>query len=224
MADDLLAARTFYRTWIVANGWSEALGLGTTFFIGGAVAPWLASRSSVETLLGAVAAVGLGTLLEGTVVGIAQGRVLEHALPGFRLRAWVYATMLGAGIAWLLGMVPSTAMALSASEHAAAAPAEPPALLRYGFAVLLSLVAGPVLGSAQWLVLRRHRRRAGLWLWANAAAWAVGMPLIFLGMELVPWERSGTGTAVAVYAVCGIAGLVVGAVHGRTLVRLVFGT
>jgi HlyD family secretion protein len=63
---------SFYRRWILANGSSEALGLGTTFLIGRAVAPWLASRSPVDTLLGAAAAVVLGTLLEGVVVGLAQ--------------------------------------------------------------------------------------------------------------------------------------------------------
>jgi hypothetical protein len=212
----------FYRRWILANGASEALGLGTTFAIARAVAPWLATRSSGswETpLLVAAAAVATGTLLEGTVVGIAQGRVLRDALPGVWPRAWVWATMLGAGMAWLLGMVPSTVMGL-ASEAAPTGAAEPPAVLQYGLAVLLGLVAGPVLGCAQWLVLRRQRSRAGLWLWANAVAWAVGMPLIFLGMDLVPWEQGGVAVVVPVYGICGVAGLAVGAIHGRILLRL----
>jgi hypothetical protein len=216
------AARTLYRRWILANGWSEAVGLGTTFLVGRAVAPWLGAFRPAGVLLSAVAAVVLGTLLEGTVVGAAQARVVRDALPGLRRRGWVYATMLGAGAAWLLGMVPSTVMAFASADRAGAPLAEPPALVQYGLAALLGFVAGPVLGSAQWLVLRRHRCRAGLWLWANACAWAVGMPLIFLGMELVPWEQGGIAAAAAIYGVCGVAGLAVGAIHGRVLLLLVF--
>jgi hypothetical protein len=167
-------ARTLYRRWIVANGWSEAVGLGTTFLVGRAAAPWLADSRPAGVLLSAVAAVVLGTLLEGTVVGAAQARIVRDALPGLRWLGWVYATMLGAGAAWLLGMVPSTVMAFASADRAGTPLAEPPALVQYGLAALLGFVAGPVLGSAQWLVLRRHRRRAGLWLWANACAWAVG--------------------------------------------------
>jgi hypothetical protein len=87
----------------------------------------------------------------------------------------------------------------------------------------LGLVAGPILGSSQALVLRRHTGRAGRWLWANAMAWAVGMPVIFLGMDLVPWSRGGAAVGVAIYAVCGVAGMLVGAIHGRILLRMIGG-
>jgi hypothetical protein len=209
-----------YRRWIVANGSSEALGLGTTFLIGRAVAPWLASRSPADTLLGAAAAVVLGTLLEGVVVGWAQEQVLRDVLPGLRPRAWAAATGLGAGTAWLIGMIPSTIVGLVAPFERTTAPVEPSPLVQYSLAAILGLVTGPILGSAQWIVLRRHARRAGRWLWANAAAWAVGMPVIFLGMELVPWSRGGVAAAAAIYAVCGATGLLVGAIHGRVLLRL----
>jgi hypothetical protein len=108
----------FYRRWIVANGWSEALGLGTTLLVGRAAAPWLAASRPAGELLSGVAAVVLGTLLEGTVVGAAQARVVGDALPGLRRRGWVCATMLGAGAAWLLGMVPSTVMAFASADQA----------------------------------------------------------------------------------------------------------
>lgn len=213
-------AHTFYRRWIVANGSSEAFGLGTTFLIGRAIAPWLASRGSADALLGAVTAVALGTLLEGVVVGAAQERVLRGMLPDLRPRAWTIATALGAGVAWLIGMVPSTVLSLFAPSEGVTPPTEPPAVVQYPLAVVLGLVAGPILGSAQSIVLRRHTTRAGPWLWANAAAWGAGMPVIFLGMNLVPWSRGGVAAAAAIYAVCGAAGLLVGAIHGRVLLRL----
>lgn len=210
-----------YRRWVLANTWAEGVGLGTTLLLGRAAAPLLdRSGGPAPVLLGAVAAVVLGVVLEGTVVGAAQELVLRRALPELRPRTWTFATMLGAGLAWVLGMVPSTIATLSSTPGVPSAPSEPPAVLRYGLAVLLGLITGPILGGAQWLVLRRYSRQARRWLWANAAAWAVGMPLIFAGMELVPWERGGVRVAAAIYAVCAVAGTGVGAIHGRVLLRL----
>ena len=84
----------------------------------------------------------------------------------------------------------------------------------------LGLAAGPILGVAQWTVLRRFVNRGGRWLWANALAWAVGMPVIFLGMDRVPWNGHPLAAILSIYAICTIVGVVVGAVHGRVLVQL----
>ena len=92
--------------------------------------------------------------------------------------------------------------------------------MQYSLAALLGLVTGPVLGVAQWVVLRRVVRRAQHWLWANAAAWGLGMPLIFLGMDLVPWGGSPPVIIAAIYVVCAATGAAVGAVHGLVLMRL----
>lgn len=211
----------FYRRWIIANGWSEAAGLGTTFVLGRALAPWLEhATGAVTVLLGALAAVLLGTLLEGVLVGVAQEAVLRDRLASLRKRAWMLATATGAALAWLLGMIPSTVLALRPQDAAASPLAEPSALVQYALAAALGLVAGPVLGFAQWTVLRRHLARATWWLWANAAAWAIGMPLIFLGMEYVPWTGPPAAKLLAIYGVCGAVGVVVGAIHGRFLVNL----
>lgn len=76
-----------------------------------------------------------------------------------------------------------------------------------------------ILSLFQWRVLRRHLVGAGGWLAANAAAWALGMPLVFLGADLA--SRPGTTVPVAVGTVAAtliLAGSVVGAVHGLWLV------
>jgi hypothetical protein len=215
----------FYRRWIFANGWAEAVGLGTTFALGRLMAPSLERVTGALAILGtALIAITLGTLLEGILVGFAQERVLCDRLAPLQPRSWTKATAIGAGLAWTLGMIPSTLMAFPSPDSAASAPpAEPSAILQYGLAALLGLVAGPVLGLAQWFVLRRLVQRAGLWLWANAVAWAVGMPLIFLGMDFVPWNGPPAAMFLAIYAVCGAAGLVVGAIHGRFLLALIPG-
>jgi hypothetical protein len=79
---------------------------------------------------------------------------------------------------------------------------------------------GVILGTAQWFVLRRHVRRAGLWIGANALAWAIGMPLIFIAAGL---PRAGTSTlAIAgiMLVTVAVAGAVVGAIEGPFLARL----
>lgn len=214
-----------YRRWILANGWAEAAGLGTTFAVGHAVAPHLGAVTGVAAVLGgALLAVLSGVVLEGLVVGWAQARVLTRATSAVDRRGWIVATAAGAGLAWTLGMIPSTAMALR--EVGAAAPGEtapmqePGALVQLALAVALGAVTGPILGLAQWVVLRRAVARAGSWLTANAMAWAVGMPVIFAGMDRVPWDGPRWAIVVALYAVTAVAGLVVGAIHGRVLLAL----
>lgn len=215
----------FYRRWILANAWAEGLGLGTTLLLGVLAGRLLETRPDpAAVLLGALAAVLLGTTLEGVVVGIAQGRVLRERIPSLSLADWVVATAVGAGVAWSLGMVPSTFLALSAVPEprlpAGAPPVEPPAWAQYSLALLMGLVLGPVLALAQVRVLRRFARRPHRWLGANALAWGAGMAAIFIGMDRVPWSGGAVPVLVAVVAVCVLAGAIVGAVHGRFLVRL----
>jgi hypothetical protein len=210
----------FYRRWIGANCIGEALGLGTTFILGVLIAPALGpDTSAVAVLAGAVAAVVLGTLLEGVIVGFFQARALHRRLPGVSQRAWIMATAIGAGLAWLLGMIPSTIMSLTDRGESAAAGvvAEPSTVMQLGLAAVLGFVLGPVLAAPQLRVLRPQVAHSGRWIWANALAWAVGMPLIFAGMDRLPWESAGPPLYAGLFVVAAVAGAVVGAIHGRVL-------
>lgn len=220
-----MAVDSFLRRWIVANSVAEAVGLGTTFVIGAAVAPHLGNQDSLATvLLTALIAVLAGAFLEGAVVGFAQEQIIRSRVALMRPGIWTLATVAGAGLAWLLGMLPSSIMAIVApaapTTGPAAAPFEPDPLVVYGLAAGLGLVVGPILGLAQWFVLRRVVPGSAAWLWANARAWAVGMPAIFAGMDLVPWNGPSAARIIAIYAVCGVAGAIVGAIHGPVLRRL----
>lgn len=214
-----------YRRWIVANGFAEAVGLGSTFLLGHLIAPSLGDDLGPGAVVaGAAAAVLLGVLLEGVVVGWAQARVLRLALAQVQGKKWILATALGAGAAWALGMIPSTVMSLlgsSTPDAGAAGAAEPGRAVQYGMAVLLGAVTGPILGFAQMRVLRRHVARAWRWLPANAAAWAAGMLVIFVGMDLLPWTEGGWPLRAGLVLVTGIAGIAVGAIHGRVLLTFV---
>jgi hypothetical protein len=208
---------SFYQRWIVANAWSECVGLGTTLVIGAVLAPLFAGRASVTGIIAAaVAAIATGVALEGVLVGFAQERVLSQTLTRLPRFSWVSATAIGAGIAWTLGMLPSTLIGLLA-ETSSESPGEPGTVLKYSLAVAMGAATGPVLGAAQWSVLRRHLKRAQQWLWANALAWSVGMPLLFAGMDFVPWSGPRAATWATIYLVCAAVGVVVGAIHGLVL-------
>jgi hypothetical protein len=211
----------FWLRWVTANALGEAVGLSAVLLVGFGVL-----GRAVEGLPGAwplVASVAAGVLLgvfEGTVVGAAQGIVLRRRLPGLALRAWIMATVIGAMVAWGLGMLPSTLMATGAEGAQAAAEASE--WLTYVMAAGMGLVAGVVLAFVQWTVLRTAAgvRRAGLWLPANSLAWCLGMPVVFAGMGSIP---AGAGVAQAipiVVAATAAAGAVVAAVHGAILVRV----
>jgi hypothetical protein len=214
--------RSLWLRWVLANCIGEALGLGTTALIGAAIVSSFGEETSaLATVALAAVAVLSGTLVEGTVLGTAQWSVLRVPLPRMSWRTWAVATSAGAFLAWLLGMIPSTVLSLVADSGGAdAAPAEPSKAVVLGLAFSMGLVLGPVLGFAQWLVLRRFVSHAALWMPANGFAWAFGMVVIFTGID--PAISSGFGfLTVAILALTlACAGAVVGAIHGLALVWL----
>ncbi len=213
--------KQFYINWILANGWAEALGLGTTFVLGVQLSSEVSDLSSQRTVIGVdIASIVLGIVLEGVIVGVAQGRVLNRRFPRIRLKTWIIATSVGAGLAWLIGMIPATVMSLLEAGGSDPEIQEPGAVLQLLLAVGLGSITGPILGFAQWRALRQYISKSTSWLWANAIAWAIGMPVIFSGMDFVPWSGSDAEIALSIYGVCLVAGLVVGAVHGLFMLRL----
>lgn len=208
----------FWLRWVAANAVGELLGLGPAAAVG-----ILLARVLVETggIVAALASLLLFTLLgalEGAIVGLAQRMVLHRRLPGVTRRSWVAATAAGAAAAWFLGMLPATAMSLLQDAHAGSPEADG----AWGLAMAagMGLALGMVLATPQWLVLRRFVDRAGWWLPANAVAWAVAMPLVFLASGL-PLPQDGlVPLLAAVLAVIAGAGALVGAIHGAVLVRI----
>lgn len=205
----------FWSLWVAANCAAELIGLGVVgavnigaFFVFGE--PDTLALAAVFLLL----AVALGTF-EGTVVGWAQARVLRRRLP--ELRGWVGATVRGAVVTWVLGMLPSTLVSLTRAKTTPRA--EMSDLVQLALAVPLGMIAGTILSFPQWRVLRRSVERAGWWVPANALAWAVGMPLVFVAAGVHP-EGTPLEVGLLVAASLAAAGAAVGAVHGAFLCRL----
>lgn len=206
--------------WVLANSLAETVGLGAAFGLGALLFPYLSAPGLLGTLATVAVAVLAGTLIEGTVVGTAQWLVLRRPLPAMSWRAWVSATALGAFIAWTSGMLVGTLMS-AGSETGGSAPSEPSEAMVYGLAALMGLAGGTILGAPQWLVLRRHVRRAAWWIGANALAWVPGMVLAFVAADFVFSAGSGVGKLLLALGTLVAIGAVVGAIHGLALVWLV---
>ena len=209
------------RRWVLANTAGEVLGLGGTGLLGWLLVGRGGEPTAVAGVLLAFAVAVLSGVVEATVVGLLQHRAVQPWLPTLSRRSWWWATLWGALAAYVLGWLPSTVVGLMSAEDGGQPAAEPPQWVVLLGAAGLGVVAGAVLAFAQALVLRHHVERAWRWLPANMLAWLVGMPVVFLGIDLA--MRTGTtGGAVAVLlATLALTGAVVGVTNGSFLVRMV---
>jgi len=209
---------TFWLLWIMANSLAELIGLGAVALAGYGIVLWLGEPTGIGSILFAMVFVILGAG-EGLIVGLAQSRVLRLRIPA--LRGWIRATVVGAVVAWMLGMLPSTIMSFASPP---AAPDEAPAIsdaMQLVLAAMLGLVAGPVLAFFQWHTLRRYVLQHSIWwLPANAVGWALAMPIIFIGVDIAAAGTEPLMIALGVGLALLLAGAVVGAVHGRVLAWL----
>jgi CBS domain-containing protein len=214
-----VARRRLWSAWTTACALAEAIGIGlaagTAILIGLAMGePVTATQRAVVLVL----MVGAGAL-EGLALGLFQWSVLGEAFPKVSARSWALTTAAVAALGWLLGMLPSTLSAPSAM------PAEPPSRdMRIVFALFLApvfgLVAGSIVGAAQWLVLRRHAHRAGSWISANALGWAVAFPWIYVAGTMPAGDTPVSFTLVLAVVGGALGGLCLGAVTGGFLLRL----
>jgi hypothetical protein len=117
-------------------------------------------------------------------------------------------------------MIPSTFLFTGPDTGTAASAAEMSDMTIYGLAAVMGFVLGSVLGTPQWLVLRRHVQRAGWWILANSVAWACGMVVVFMGTNFIPAEGIDLRVGLILAFFLAVAGATVGAVHGLVLIWL----
>lgn len=208
----------FWRDWILANSLAELIGLGGVAALGYTLVGFVGEPQGAMVFVVSSVFVVLGAL-EGGAVGFGQAWAL--AKNGISIEGWCKATIVGAVVAWALGMAPSTIMSFVQSGTNDTSPIELQLWQRLVFASVLGVVAGPVLAYFQWRVLRRYLEIGALWwLPANSAAWALGMPIIFLGVHFVAASSNWISSVALAGATLLFAGAVVGAVHGAVLLRL----
>jgi len=196
--------------WVLATAGGELVGFAVPASVGAAAA-WASgrmdSRAAAPAMLGLMVLAGV---TEGALLGFAQSLVLRRYLHEMARWEWVLATAVAAGVAWTIGMMPSTVRDLAAID---------PIVLAIG-AVLLGPVFVASIGLAQWVVLRRYIQKAGWWVLANAIAWPLGVAVPFAGLAMLP-EAVPVAVRVVVGVVSGVLmGVVVGAITGVALAWL----
>lgn len=206
----------FMPLWVAANMAGEIAGLGTAALVGAAATALVSQAAGglIDTLMNAMMVVA--GAVEGAAVGFAQWFVLRRFITTLKRSSWIWATIVGSVIAWLV-MMP---LGQFGANYIRPGAPESTFILS---GPIFGLFLGAILGVAQWTVLRRFVPHSATWIAANALAWSVGMFIVFGGASL---PQAGTLPAVTVITVLltGIAaGPAVGIIHGQVMIRLLAG-
>jgi hypothetical protein len=153
-----------------------------------------------------------GGLVEGSALGLLQGRVLARPWGPRVRRAWSAVTIVVAGLGWAAASAPS---ALSEDDGGTV----PSWWLVILGATALGAAMGAVLGLAQAEVLMRttYVRRPWRWVRTSTFGWAAAMPVIFVGASL----PDDGWSAAAVLAMGPPTGLLAGTLLGLLTPQLV---
>lgn len=157
--------REFFGLWILVNA-----GGYLVIVAAGSILDQLAS-SATRNLVGdhRLAAILIlavaGAVLQGTVVGRWQWRLLKRRVPAVQRRRWVLATVMPAFALWLAVLAPSAVDEMAQGGDTLH-------VFRNGF--VQALVLGPLIGLGQALALRGATSRWAWWLAANVITYVLG--------------------------------------------------
>ena len=200
-----MGRRALWLRWVAL----VTLGELTGFVVPAVAGIWVAQRSpGVQLTILTTAG-----LFEGAMLGLAQAAVLHRRLKGFRSRAWVVATSLGAAAAWFLGTLPAATHDRWASW---------PVVWVVGSAAVLAVALLCTIGAAQALVMPRDKSYAAAWVGWTALGWCAGLAA-FTAAAPPLWHEGQSfwfGVLVGLGAAMVMA-LVMASVTGLGAVRLV---
>lgn len=163
---------TLWRRWVVV----VTVGEFTGFLAPALAGVWILDGADGRKLLALTAA----GFVEGAVLGWSQAIVLRRVLPSLRMAPWIVATSVGAAVAWLIGMLPSTTHNMWSTW--------PAAVLVVGAAVLGILLVCAI-GTAQVLVMPAAVKPAHRWIGWTALGWCGG--LVTFGLVVTPLWHEG---------------------------------
>jgi hypothetical protein len=205
----------FWLLWVLAStvGWAVGWAVGNAVF-NAVVGRGSAVR--VAVVLAVVLAVGLA--VGGAVAGVAQWLLLRRQVR--RADWWILASTAGSSTAgWAVGWAVGDAV-FNAVVGAMGSAVRVEVVLAVGEAVA-GAVAGAVVGAAQWLILRRQVRRAGWWILASTAGWAVGGAVgDAVGLAVLGAVGGVMDDAVFNAVVGAVGGAMIGIITGAVLVWL----
>ena len=182
--------------WVGASAAGELVGLPLAVLIVSTAIGTVADGASLILIV----AGALAGLVNGVIVGGLQWLALRRLVQRLSGWQWTLATALGSALPWALGLSMRSSLRLAQGNDEAV----------LGAALLMGLLTGVVLGSAQWLVLRRVLHQAGWWMPASVLAWLQGLVVLVGGASLIQ-----TGTPLwGLLIVSGVSGLVIGSLGG----------
>lgn len=195
--------RRFFLRWL----WTVSLGETAGFLLPAVVGVSTASSGSLSFPF----VVSSGAV-EGAILGWSQWLVLRHRLPDLSGKRWILLTAVGAVLAYVIGLAPSTFAALWQRW---------PVGVQVGALILLAVILLGSIGFTQWLELRHWIMRAYLWMPITALAWALALG-VFLGIATPLWHAGQPpAEAIAVGVVAGLAmAIAMAAVTGIAMSRL----
>ncbi len=186
----------FWGLWLVRCALAEFVGIGLAAAAGVGLFQIMGEPETTAARLLVFALFLTIGLIEGGLIGLAQGSMLKRVVPSLRVGTFARNTALPAMLGWALGMAPSTFLA---GPSTGIQPAPEPAL---GAVLLFSAVGGALGGGLialfQRLELGRRVRGTRAWSFATMLGWALALPLDMLGAMLPAdsasaWHRIAMG-------------------------------
>jgi len=182
----------FWLKWVIASALGSAAGVILWLALGAALeavglesgSPSTVTRTLIPGVVGAAF---------GTPFGIAQWLILRGRVG--RAGRWVLATTLGYVVVFLFGA--------NAFPQGASVDLSAPQQILLGAALGAAVALPPSI--LQWLlVLRRQILKAGWWVMASAASWALGFAISF-ALRLAFGELTFIAGPVTALALTGLA-------------------
>lgn len=188
--------------------WTLLTTVGLTAGMGAA----LVLGEPIERVVGMILVTPILTGLVGASLGAAQSFHLRHS-PHFSMTRWILASCigLGAGLAGGVVFVEQVGRAISGGQVRLLALGP---LTRAGSFAVLGLIAGFLLGLAQWLSVGRHPLPH--WPIASAVALGLGFPLSSL---LVDTALGGLTSPQGLLVFLCASGATLGMITSQRLLR-----
>jgi hypothetical protein len=139
----------------------------------------------------------VGGAVGGGFVALCQHLILRRRLTA--INGWVWVTLVAWTAGWASGWIAADTFSALSAPYARGMPL---AAVGMPLTVVIGVMAGALVGLAQWVILRRHVKRAGWWIAATAASWGLAFVSIATGVGLI------------------YRGVIVGGVTGAALVWL----
>lgn len=182
--------------------------------VAGGLAAGLALGAPIESIVGMMLVTPTVMAIAGSILGASQWLWLRRRLR--RSGWWILASALGLGIGLTAGVVVVEFIGRALAGEPVRFVSLSPAWRAAGVAVIGTL-AGFTLGGMQWFVLRREVSGAGHWVLFSSLGLGIGLAGGVIAADLL---FGGVGTPLGFGVFLALGGLVVGAVTGRSVIRL----